>query len=86
MWGVASVAFVCGCGGTVTESAAGDSGSPEVGPPVDSSPGDDSSSTTDVWGVPPDGGPWSPVCPESAPALGSPCTHDQLECEYGSAW
>jgi hypothetical protein len=31
-------------------------------------------------------GPWSPVCPESAPAVGSPCTQDMLQCEYGDAW
>ncbi len=27
--------------------------------------------------------PWGPVCPASAPAQGSACTHDELECEYG---
>jgi hypothetical protein len=27
-------------------------------------------------------GPWSPLCPGSAPAEGSPCTEENLSCEY----
>jgi hypothetical protein len=48
-------------------------------------------------GGPPDGGgrdapvgsdsssPWSPVCPATAPTPGSACTHQTVQCEYGTA-
>ncbi len=38
------------------------------------------------------GTPWSPVCPDALPALGSPCTPTHtaapvpVACEYGDAW
>jgi hypothetical protein len=54
-----------------------DSGSHEGGPVdaggVDGPVGQDSSS------------PWSPVCPPSAPAPGSSCTQQTVQCEYGGA-
>lgn len=37
-------------------------------------------------GGPPDGGPWSPVCPDSTPSVGSACTTSGTYCEYGDAW
>jgi hypothetical protein len=84
--------FAYGCGGN-TESATGDGGQPSEGSssdnelPGDTSAGDDSSSATDSWAAPPDGGPWSPVCPETAPTAGSPCTvANGINCEYGDAW
>ena len=54
---------------------------------------DDSSSvsSTDgggggVWGQSTGPGPWSPVCPETAPATGSACSTADAYCEYGEAW
>jgi hypothetical protein len=38
------------------------------------------------WGVPLDGGPWSPVCPLSNPGEGAACSQLGLQCEYGDAW
>jgi hypothetical protein len=95
---VTLLGFACGCGGNTTGSATGDGGQPSEGSssdnelPFDGSAGDasagvDSSSATDAWGFPPDGGPWSPVCPETAPAVGSPCAIPTMTiCEYGDAW
>ena len=37
------------------------------------------------WGAPADGGPWSPLCPETSPTIGSGCA-GSLWCEYGEAW
>jgi hypothetical protein len=75
--------FACGCGGTVSESLDGghpfDGPSSEAAPPADASAGD-------VWGVPPNGGSWSPVCPEVAPREGVPCGTQYVLCEYGTAW
>lgn len=69
------VAF--GCGGSVAPSAF-DSGTPDVGISPDASGADAQ------WGS--SGGAWSPVCPDSTPAIGSPCTQENLQCEYGNAW
>jgi hypothetical protein len=51
-------------------------------PPVDAGPVVDSAAPD---ANPPDAGPWSPVCPASLPATGTPCT-GQDQCEYGDAW
>jgi len=37
------------------------------------------------WGAPPDGGPWSVVCPAAQPTTGGACSGDVV-CEYGAAW
>jgi hypothetical protein len=87
--------FACGCGGTTTGSAAGDGGQPSEGSSSDNEQPGDASGTIDAWGVPPDGGPWSSVCPEAPPppssvaAPGSACangTSSSIACEYGDAW
>jgi hypothetical protein len=41
-----------------------------------------------TWGESPDGGSWSPICPELAPASGTKCAPEAVGqyCEYGSAW
>jgi len=40
----------------------------------------------DSWGTSPDGGPWSPLCPEQPPVLQTKCAQPGLSCEYGNAW
>ena len=68
-----------GCGGNVT-------GSNDAGPANDTGEPTDSGGL-DAWGVNPDGGPWSPVCPVTLPLAGSSCSdNDMLMCEYGDAW
>jgi hypothetical protein len=58
---------------------------------VNASPGDasagDGGASDSGWGTS-DRGPWSPVCPDQAPAPDSSCPSDQngLLCEYGNAW
>ena len=71
--------LLLGCGGGVAGAKASDGGSM-----ADSVSSD--SSVTDAWGVPSDGGPWSPVCPSAAPMQGTTCMPSLLQCEYGSAW
>ena len=86
---------LAGCGGSVTTLGPGDGG----GPQGDSGPAQDSGTQDSAPGdaqpipdsgpldsSPPDAGPWSPLCPASPPAVGSSCSTDQLQCEYGSAW
>ena len=84
---------ILGCGGAFAPGdASADGGAdgggahdaaPHEGGPGDASPGPD--------GGPADGGtdsiaPWSPVCPATAPAVGSACATDGTQCEYGDAW
>lgn len=74
-----------GCGGAFAPSlSSGDAGGGDSGN-VDGSPFQDASPGPDE-GPPDSGHPWSPVCPASLPTLGSACTADQAECEYGNAW
>jgi len=74
-----SIALLCSlacalstaCGGTTSSPA--DGGSQTDGGPVDAGGSDD--------------GPWSPICPASAPTVGSACDLPQkVYCEYGNAW
>lgn len=65
-----------GCGGSVT-------GSPEH----DGGAADSAADSGTSWDMPDAGGPWSPVCPTSVPAIDSPCSAGALvTCEYGDAW
>jgi hypothetical protein len=66
-----------------------------LGPGVDAGPTDASShdAAPPSDGDIPDGyiivdasPPWSPVCPASKPAVGSACSDENLQCEYGDAW
>jgi hypothetical protein len=67
---IAGVALVAAACGGQTAGAQADSGSLP-----------DGSERTDSNG--PDGSTqWSPVCPSTPPALGSPCSPQQAECEY----
>jgi hypothetical protein len=80
--------FPAGCGGRTSGGPQpGDSGgaSDSSGDSVSDS-SSDSGTLADAWGVPADGGPWSPVCPKTLPAQGTSCTQDMLQCEYGIAW
>ena len=76
-----------GCGGSVFTGApgGGDSGAGD-GAVHDSGPG-----PTDGGGGPDGFGDdsstsWSPVCPETLPGAGTSCSHENVQCEYGSAW
>ena len=89
--------LLLGCGGAFAPAEPGGDGGPAAdgggtgdGSPHDSAPPGDS-------GPLPDGGgpdvidfdaapPWSPICPPSAPAIGSACSLVNAECEYGGAW
>lgn len=70
-------AVTIGCGGRTNGDAApsGDSGSGS-GSGGSSEAGDSDSANAN----------WSLVCPDSAPTVGTACTQDQLQCEYGDAW
>jgi hypothetical protein len=75
-------------GPTQTDSAVPTNGGDDGGNIADggpSLPGPDGATQTS-WGVPADGGPWSPVCPLSPPGEGTACSQDKLQCEYGDAW
>lgn len=80
-----------GCGGTVAASPANDGGTvdsnTDSGVLVDSGAPVDSESPSDApWGVPPDGGPWSTVCPANPPTKGGACSPEGVQCEYGDGW
>lgn len=64
-----------GCGGAVSGPLAGsgDSGAPETSTHDDASSNDASP-------------PLSSACPTALPATGTACTHENVQCEYGSAW
>ena len=73
-----------GNGGTGGDSGSGDTGTQDGGPGQDATPGHDGGPIgTDASDS---ATPWSPVCPASAPAAGSPCTTENTQCEYGDAW
>jgi hypothetical protein len=67
-------------GGSASSSGGGSSGCTSVS--------DASTVDASTWGESPDGGPWSPVCPEVQPASGAACPADAqgVHCEYGSTW
>jgi hypothetical protein len=75
VWAVVALACVtCACGGSVAGAGADGGGGPDGGSDQSYPP---------VAQTPP--GP-SPVCPDDAPAVGTPCTQNMLQCEYGNAW
>jgi hypothetical protein len=77
--------ILLGCGGSTASLGPGPGGD---GGTADSG-GRDASPTSDGGGGP-DGAPsppsWSPLCPAVLPAIGSACTDEDLECEYGDSW
>ncbi|HEY8089073.1 MAG TPA: hypothetical protein VIF09_14540, partial [Polyangiaceae bacterium] len=80
-----------GCGGAFAPAGSSDGdaggdadGTHDGGPGKDSGPFPDGEPPPDVQIDSP--APWSPVCPASTPALGSPCSTPGTQCEYGSAW
>jgi len=81
----ALLAFTLGCGGNVGGSRPTDGGN-AMDSSIDSGGTIDSGTPGDAWGVPADGGRWSPLCPETPPSVGSACSQDMLQCEYGDAW
>jgi hypothetical protein len=87
-----SLVFALGCGGSTSASPQDGGGQPDgtnqkdTGTQGDSGAPLDSAVPDGAWGIPSDGGPWSAVCPETAPAVNSSCSHDMLVCEYGDAW
>ena len=78
-----AVVTTLGCGGKTGGAQPGDASGEQS---VDSGSPTDSGTPEDAWGVPADGGPWSPACPETVPTIGSPCTSSNVQCEYGAAW
>lgn len=87
-----------GCGGSVFTS--GDTGGGDGGGGGSSSGGGDGGGSHDAGPGPSDGGGgghdapsgndsgpgWSPVCPATIPTIGSTCTQETVQCEYGKAW
>ena len=65
------------CSTLLLVAVAGCGGKATTSPLADSGAGSDGSTGQDAEG------PWSPVCPDSAPAEGSPCSNESLSCEYG---
>ena len=87
-----SLTLAVGCGGSTAISPQ-DGGPPDdgtnqkdTGGQSDSGAPVDSGALIDAWGIPADGGPWSPECPATLPSQGAPCSPDMLQCEYGNAW
>ena len=95
-----SLTLAVGCGGSTAASPSDGGGqsdgtSQDIGSQTDTGrPGSDGSSDTSVGtdagqdDAQDDSGPWSPVCPATAPAAGTACQGAQygLYCEYGNAW
>ncbi len=77
------------CGGSV-QGSPGDGGQNSDDGAIDGASNSDGSAGDGgtPWGVPPDGGPWSPICPEMPPTLGTACSlaAESAWCEYGDAW
>jgi hypothetical protein len=67
-------------GGSGSSSGAGSSGCSSVS--------DASTIDASDWGDSPDGGSWSPVCPDTQPPTGTSCSGAAIgvSCEYGPAW
>ncbi len=76
-WALLVVTMTAGCGAKFDTSSTDDGGVHDGGG------GDDGGSHSDAGGD--DGGTWSPVCPASLPAIGSACTPEGAECEYGTS-
>jgi hypothetical protein len=85
-----AAALVLGCGGAVFSPGASpgdDGGGTQDAGTHDSGPGpSDSGPAPDSPAIDAGPGPWSPVCPATPPALGSACTQQTVQCEYGDAW
>ncbi|HEY1696620.1 MAG TPA: hypothetical protein VGG39_30875 [Polyangiaceae bacterium] len=78
-----------GCGGAFAPrdangDAGDDAGGHDAGPTGDASPDPDGGGGDASNDASP--APWSSVCPASLPAIGSACSLENVECEYGSAW
>ena len=85
MEAAALAGLTSGCGGAVyTASGGGDSGTQDS-PNHDSGPGPFDGGGPDGFGDD-SSTPWSPDCPAALPAVGAACNHENLQCEYGSAW
>jgi hypothetical protein len=81
-----------GCGGSVftgaqggADSGAGDGAVHDSGPGPSDGGGPDGSGGPDGFGDD-SSTSWSPVCPETLPGSGTACSHENVQCEYGSAW
>lgn len=71
--------LVWGCSGAIAPFH----GQQDAGP--DGPTGDDCVDCNDAAPPPPyEGGP-GPACPAAQPAVGTACSHESLECEYGSS-
>ena len=81
---VALASLTFGCGGSVFTGAqsGGDSGTHDSGPGPSDGGGLDGSSGPDGFGDD-SSAPWSPVCPETLPATGAPCSKENVQCEGG---
>jgi hypothetical protein len=84
---------VISCTGMVGHTSRPEADGSDSGLATDASARDDAYTTDAVsdasvstWGISPDGGHWSPGCPDLPPTLGAPCSTEALECEYGHAW
>jgi hypothetical protein len=84
---MAAAAVTAGCGGSVFSagSSGGDGGATD-GAAHDASPGPFDGGILDGFAPGDSAAPWSPVCPATLPAAGTPCSKDDLQCEYGDAW
>ena len=75
-----------GCGGAVSGLSSGtDAGASDGADHHDASPLPFDGDVPDSF-VGDSSSPWSPVCPTAAPAAGTACSQENLQCEYGSAW
>ncbi len=74
--------------GSGSGSSSGSGGSSGAGSSGCSTVSDASVPDASDWGERPDGGSWSPVCPEMQPATGTSCSGAAVgvSCEYGAAW
>lgn len=90
-----SALLAFGCGGSVanqTLAPAVDAGGVDSGEPDGShnpppTPVPDAAPNEDVAPPPVDAShPWSPVCPEQPPSLGTSCAPEGTQCEYGTQY
>lgn len=70
-------AITTGCGGKTHGDGA---------PSGDSGSGSSSGGSSEAGASDSANANWSLVCPDSVPTVDTPCTQDQLQCEYGDAW
>jgi hypothetical protein len=78
-----AAALLAACGGRTELDGGAGSGSGSGSGSGGGNPGLDGGAS---WGQPDGSGPWSAVCPESAPDAGSACSTEGAYCEYGDAW